>query len=216
MTRKIIFTLIWLSFVIYAFVFSPPDRPDTLELIKNMSVGNWEGINPLILAEFNLMGIWPMIYACLLFIDGRGQKIPAFPFIIASFAVGGFALIPYFAFRQPNPEFKGEKNWLIKLQDSRILGLFITILAIILLGFGIIKGDWTDFIQQWQTSRFINVMTLDFCLLSVLFPTVLKDDMKRRNFDNNLIYWLISLVPLLGSSIYLCLRPALPETNNYS
>jgi hypothetical protein len=211
MIRKIVFGLIWLSFILYAFVFSPPDQPETFELIKNMSLGNWEGVNPLILAEFNLMGIWPIIYGCLLFIDGRGQKIRAFPFAIASFFVGAFALLPYLALRQPNPEFTGEKNWFLQVQDSQILGIFITISVIILLGFGIFKGNWEDFILQWQTSRFINVMTLDFCLLSVLFPTILKDDMKRRNFDNNLIYWVVSLIPLLGSSFYLCFRPSLPE-----
>ncbi len=213
MLRKIGFGLIWLGFVIYAFMFSPPDQPDTFELITNMSLGKWEGINPLILAEFNLMGIWPIIYGCLLFIDGNGQKIPAFPFAIASFFVGAFAVIPYLALRQPNPQFTGQKTWFLKVQDSKILGIVITIAVIIFLGFAILKGDWPDFIAQWQNSRFINVMTLDFCLLSVLFPTILKDDMKRRNFDNNKIYWLVSFIPLLGAATYLCFRPSLPDNN---
>jgi hypothetical protein len=209
MLRKISFGLIWLTFIIYSFIFAPPDKPETLELITNMSLGNWAGINPLILAEFNLMGIWPIIYGCLLFIDGRGQKIRAFPFAFASFFIGAFALLPYLAFRQPNPKFTGEKNWFLKIQDSKILGIFVTITVMILLGFGISQGNWSDFIYQWQNSRFINVMTTDFCLLALLFPTILKDDMKRRNFDRNLIYWLVSLIPLLGSSLYLCFRPSL-------
>lgn len=213
MLRKIGFGLIWLAFVIYAFMFSPPDQPETFELIKNMSLGKGEGINPLILAEFNLMGIWPIIYGCLLFIDGNGQKIPAFPFAIASFFVGAFAVIPYLALRQQNPQFTGPKTWFLKVQDSKILGILLTIAVIIFLSFAILKGNRPDFIAQWQNSRFINVMTLDFCLLSVLFPTILKDDMKRRNFDNNIIYWLVSFIPLLGPAIYLCFRPSLPDNN---
>ena len=67
MLGKITFWLVWLGFIAYAFLFAPPDQPDTLELIKNLSTGNWEGINPLIISGFNLMGIWPIIYSCLLF-----------------------------------------------------------------------------------------------------------------------------------------------------
>ena len=95
MVRKIGFSLLWLAFIGYAFLLAPPAQPDTFELIKNLSLSNTEGINPLIIALFNLMGIWPLIYGCLLFIDGRGQKIPAWPFAIGSFALGAFVLIPY-------------------------------------------------------------------------------------------------------------------------
>jgi hypothetical protein len=79
------------------------------------------------------------------------------------------------------------------------------------LGFGLLKGDWGDFIQQWQTSRFIHVMSLDFCLLCLLFPTLLGDDMARRGLKNSQLFWLVALVPLIGSSLYLCLRPPLSE-----
>ncbi|MBA3922377.1 MAG: DUF2834 domain-containing protein, partial [Nostocaceae cyanobacterium] len=103
MKFKSVFWLVWLGFVTYAFVFAPPDRPETFELIKNLSTGQWQGINPIIVTLFNIMGVWPIIYSCLAFIDGRGQKIPAWPFATASFAVGAFALLPYLALRQPQP-----------------------------------------------------------------------------------------------------------------
>jgi hypothetical protein len=47
MFRKIAFGLLWLGFITYAFVFAPPDQPDTFKLIKNLSTGQWQGINPL-------------------------------------------------------------------------------------------------------------------------------------------------------------------------
>lgn len=177
MIRKISLSLIWLTFVIYAFIFAPPNNPDTLDLIKNLSTGNLTGINAYIIALFNLMGILPAMYGCFLFADGRGQKIPAWLFLSASFFLGAFALIPYLILRENNQTFVGQKNWLIKFNDSRILGLFLTITAIILLIFGISQGNWQDFILQWKTSRFINVMSLDFCLLSLLFTFLLKDDL---------------------------------------
>ncbi|MEO1764702.1 MAG: DUF2834 domain-containing protein, partial [Cyanobacteria bacterium J06629_18] len=46
--RKVLFWLLWVGFAGYAFVFAPPNQPDTFELIKNLSTGQSEGINPLI------------------------------------------------------------------------------------------------------------------------------------------------------------------------
>ncbi|MGL4617684.1 MAG: DUF2834 domain-containing protein, partial [Chroococcidiopsis sp.] len=80
--------------------------------------------------------------------------------------------------------------------------------------YGLGKGDWTDFFQQWQTSRFIHVMSLDFCLLCVLFPALLGDDMARRGMNNSVIFWLTALIPLFGSLVYLCVRPPLPEDSS--
>jgi hypothetical protein len=216
MVRKIGFTALWLGFVTYAFFLSPPNQPDTFELIKNLSTGQWEGINPLVVSLFNIMGVWPMIYSCLLFIDGRGQKIPAWPFAALSFGVGAFALLPYLALRQPNPDFPGTKNVFIKVLDSRLTGVLLTVGTAVLVSYGLLNGNWVDFGQQWQISRFIHVMSLDFCLLCLLFPALLGDDMVRRNLKNPQLFWLTALVPLFGPLIYLCVRPPLAASTEVS
>jgi len=213
MVRKIAFGLLWLGFIVYAFILSPPQQPGTFELIKNLSIGQWQGINPLVIALFNLMGVWPLIYSAVVFIDGRGQKIPAWLFAIASFGVGAFALLPYLALREPNQKFVGQKNTFFKLLDSRVTGYVLTLTAVILVTYGLTQGDWTDFIQQWQTNRFIHVMSLDFCLLSLLFPTLVKDDMARRGWENHQMLWITALIPLFGPLIYLCVRPSLLEVD---
>ena len=184
MNRKIGFGLLWLCLVIYAFIFAPPDQLDTIELIKNLSIGKWDGINPIIVSLFNIMGVWPLIYSALTFIDGRQQKIPAWLFSTASFGVGAFALLPYLALRQPNQEFTGSKSLFLKILDSRWLGIALTIGSVFLLSYGLLNGNWSDFIQQWKTSRFIHVMSLDFCLLCLLFPALLGDDMAKRGLKN--------------------------------
>jgi len=40
----------------------------------------------------------------------------------------------------------------------------------------------------------------------------LGDDMARRGLSDDRIFWAVSLVPLLGPLVYLCLRPPLPES----
>lgn len=209
MTRKIGFWLLWVGFVAYAFLLAPPNQPNTFELIKNLSTGQWQGINPIIVSLFNIMGIWPLIYSCLLFIDGRAQKIPVWPFATFSFGVGAFALLPYLALRSHTTEFPGNKNWFLKLLDSRFTGVALIVCAIAIVAYGWQNGDWQDFVQQWQTSRFIHVMSLDFCLLCLLFPALLGDDMARRNLKNPQLFWLTALIPLFGPLIYLCVRPPL-------
>lgn len=213
MVRKLALWLLWAGVIAYAFLLAPPDHPDTVELIKNLSTGQIAGINPLIVALFNIMGVFPIIYSGLLLIDGRMQKVPAWVFVGASFATGAFALLPYLALREPNQAFSGKKTWLIKLLDSRWLGALVALAAIGLVVYGLTQGDWSDFLHQWRSQRFIHVMSLDFCLLCLLFPTVLGDDMARRGLNNPGLFWLTALIPFLGAAVYLALRPPLPDAD---
>lgn len=211
MVKTIGFLGLWLGFGLYAFFLAPPDSPDTVDLIRRLSTGDWEGINPAIAALFNLMGIWPMVYACVALIDGHQQRLPAWPFVLGSFGLGAFVMLPYLALRQPQPTFTGPKTRLLKLVDARWLGWLLFLASVGLIGYGLVAGDWQAFIEQWQTSRFIHVMSLDFCLLWLVFPALLRDDMARRDWTGAGRFWPIALVPLLGAAIYLALRPPLPD-----
>lgn len=214
MINKLILGGIWLAFTVYAFVFAPPNQPDTFDLIVNLSTGNIHRINPLIVALFNLMGVLPAIYACFLLVDGKGQKLPAWIFVTVSFGVGAFALLPYLALRKTNQTWNGTKSWLLKIVESPITGIILTLATLTLIFFGISYGDWSDFVRQWQSDRFIHVMSLDFCLLCLLFPVIIKDDLPKRGIDNPAILAIISFVPLLGTLVYLCFRPDLIETKS--
>ncbi|MGY6530613.1 MAG: DUF2834 domain-containing protein [Cyanobacterium sp.] len=217
MVNKVIFFTIWILFIGYGFLFAPPDNPETMDLIINLSSGNWEGINPYIISLFNLMGILPMIYACLLLVDGRGQKLMATPFLVGSFFLGAFSLLPYFALRESNTTFTGEKTIFIKIIESRLTAIALIIGTTILVLSGIKDGNWGDFVYQWQNSKFIHIMSLDFCALCLLFPVLIKDDLTRRNITNPVLR-AIAFIPLFGTLIYMILRPSLSidETPNNS
>ncbi|HAX76536.1 MAG TPA: DUF2834 domain-containing protein [Cyanobacteria bacterium UBA11372] len=211
--RKVAFWLLWMGFVCYAFLLAPPNQPGTPELIQNLSTGNWQGINTLVVSLFNIMGVWPMIYACVLLADGRGQKLPAWLFTGLSFGVGAFAILPYLGLREPNRGFVGSKNITLKILDSRFTGFILTLVTVGLVAYGLRDGNWGDFIQQWRSDRFIHVMSLDFCLLCLIFPALLGDDMARRGMKNPLVFWAVSLIPLFGPLVYLCLRSSLVESS---
>lgn len=210
MLKRAFFALLWLAFVVYAFGFAPPDQPNTAALIQRLSTGDWDGINAAIVALFNLMGIWPLAYAGLAIADGHGQKTPAWPFVLGSFGVGAFLLLPYLVLRQPNPTFTPPKSKLLALLDARWWGLVLLVGSLVLMGYGLYAGNWSDFAHQWQTNRFIHVMSLDFCLLWLLVPSLLGDDMARRGLKHPQLFWLVSVVPLVGLTAYLTFRPQLP------
>ncbi|MGB3199262.1 MAG: DUF2834 domain-containing protein [Nodosilinea sp.] len=157
------------------------------------------------------MGIWPLVYAALALVDGRGQKLRAWPFVVVSFGVGAFALLPYLALRQPQPSFSGPKGLLLRLLESRGLGAVVTAGAIALAAFAFLNGNWPNFWQQWQTSRFIHVTSLDFCALWLLFPILLRDDMAQRGLKQAWIPIAVTALPLVGACLYLALRPSLED-----
>ena len=95
--------------------------------------------------------------------------------------------------------------------DSQWTGVGIAAIATYFLIYGFTSGNWEDFVQQWQTSRFIHVMSLDFCMLSLLFPWLLSDDMERRGMSSDRFFTVIAIVPLVGALLYLCLRSPLIE-----
>ena len=212
MDRKITIGSLWLGFIIYVLLLAPPlHLQETLTLLKNLLTLQWADINPIILSLFALVGIWLQIYSCLLFVDGRMQKLSFWPFALASVGSGVIGLMPYLALREENQQFSGQKDAFLKLLDSRSTGIVLALFTLGLLGFGLVAGDWSDFIQQFQGDHFINGMSLAFCLFCLLFPSVLSDDMARRGFNNPQVYWAVALVPLLGPLAYLCLRQPLPD-----
>lgn len=216
MLKTIFLLSIWISFIIYAFFFAPANS-NTLDLVTDLSTGNWKGINPYIISMFNMMGILPIMYASLIIIDGEQQKLPTTPFVVCSFFVGAFALLPYLAFRNKNTDFEGKKDYfegkkqLLKILDSKTLGVLLAISITVLFVYAISQGNFSDFIEQWHSNRFVNVMSLDFCLLCFLFPTLIGDDLAKRGIENQTVFWSISLIPLFGTLLYFCFRPNLPE-----
>jgi hypothetical protein len=214
MSRKIALWLLWVGFIGYVLLLSPPFHlQETLTLLKNILTVQWVQINPIILSLFALIGVWLMIYSCLLFIDGRMQRIPFWPFALASVASGVIGLIPYLASREANREFSGRRDAFLQLLDSRSTGVVLALFTIGLLVYGLALGDWQAYIQQFQGDRFLHGMSLAFCLFCLLFSTVLGDDMARRGYSSHSqLFWVIALVPLLGPLAYLCWRPPLRDS----
>ncbi|HEY9695672.1 MAG TPA: hypothetical protein V6D10_00135 [Trichocoleus sp.] len=211
MLRKITLWLLWISFIIYVFWFAPPVQADTFQPLQTLLAGKIPYVNPVILSLFSMIGIWLLIYSCLIFADGRMQQVRAWIFMLASVGTGVVGLIPYLALRDSNQSFTGRKDAWIKLMDARSTGIILTVSTIVLFGFALLFGDWSAYFHEFQTNKFIHAMSLAFCLFAVLFPTLLGDDMARRGMQDSRLFWTVALLPLVGSLAYLCFRQPLPD-----
>ncbi len=213
MGRKIGLWLVWAGFIAYTLSLAPLDQPGTLTTIGKLVTLQLADINPYVVTLFSLMGVWPMVYACLMFIDERMQDISAWPSFLASNGSGVIGMIPYLMLREPSQEFSGQKNFLLERLDSRQTGIALSLATVGLLAYAVLAGDWGDFVRQFQTSHFVHLMSWDFCLMYLVFPSLLGDDMARRGLRDSRIFWAVAIIPLLGPLAYLCLRPPLPESS---
>lgn len=215
MGRKVALFSIWVGFVAYTIWLAPLDRADTWPLAQKLLILQWGKLNAIIPVIFSLMGVWPMIYACLMFVDGRMQNLRAWPYFIGSNFTGVICLLPYLIFRQSNQDFYGKKDKWLRILDRRSTGIFLLLSTIGLLAWAVLAGDWGDYVQQFQTRHFVHLISLDFVLMCLIFPltSLFDDDMARRGLKDSRIFWAVGLVPLFGPLLYLCLRPPLPETS---
>ncbi len=215
MIRKIVLFFIWAVFVTYTIELAPLDQPDTWPLVRKLLTFQLEDVNAIIPAIFWLMGVWPMIYACLMFTDGRMQNFRAWPYFLGSNFTGVMCLIPYLILRKRNQDFDGKKDKWLRILDRRSTGVVLLIITIGLFACAIVAGDWGDYMQQFQTRHFVHLISLDFCLMCLVFPltSLFDDDMARRGLHDGRIFWAVALVPVFGPLVYLCLRPSLPETS---
>ena len=216
LSPNLLFLLVWMSFLLYTFIWAPAAQPSDPGF-GDFSI-EYAKTNPVEWNLFMLVGVWALLYAVILLIENRERFIPAWPFVLASFAFGMYGLMPYFAIRgvkRKNP--KTKKTWFTKIVDSRILGIILAALALALVLFGIIAasigGGWSVYADSFLNVRFIQVMTIDFAFLNLFYPIVIWSDMRRRNWGNIKLFSLFC-VPLFGVLLYLVLRPRLPEKMN--
>jgi hypothetical protein len=176
--------LLWIALVAVAVV-APPTRPDLWEWIGRVMAGDWSGENPWLLAHFNLMGIWPVLFGVLLAPQWRDRPLPSWPFVVASMMTGAFSLLLFFVFRSGPPERVLRPSW------TRWLTLAMGVMAAGLVGWGLLAGDVTDWLAQWRSEGLVFIMAADFVVLAIAFVLEARAQGLR---------WPLALFPVVGSA----------------
>ncbi|BBN07208.1 hypothetical protein MPTK1_4g01920 [Marchantia polymorpha subsp. ruderalis] len=213
----------WAGLLYYGAVLAPNQTSyrDTYFIEKLIGLHGDDGfaMNKVLTGEWLMMGLWPLIYTCLLIPSGRSRKgAPVGPFAALSVALGAFALLPYFGlWRPPPPSVSRDElsRWPLAILESKITAVVAVVSAVVLLGYvGVAGADqWIEFSQYFRESKFIHIMTIDFFTLATLCPFWVYNDLAiRKGSDNTSPLWALAFVPLLGPSLYLLLRPSLPPS----
>lgn len=183
---------IWLGFVIYALFLAPGNGYASDPIIHEMLQGNFTKINPLVVTVFTFLGLFPLLFAVLLLPVDR-DKIPAWPFILGSFALGAFSLLPYFFFKKgSNLSPLRTPRWINNMVSSKAFSLLLILLALSSLTY---LGKGFSFDSYWgafHDSKLVSVMTVDFFILTGLSSYTLLSiyDIKEKR-------WL-SFIPIIG------------------
>ena len=158
-----------------------------------------------------------MVYLTILLIDGQNQRLNGtFSALLSNF-LGAFIILPYFGLRRSEKCREYRLNIFIRIFESKMTSILLMITSIALICYALIFGHLSIFLHEFQTNRFIHVMTIDFFVLSFLFPFIIDDDLKRRqNFDKNSssFYFRLGFLPLFGPLIYLCQRQPLKQSKD--
>ncbi|XP_073122962.1 uncharacterized protein [Henckelia pumila] len=224
-TTSFLLFAFWGGLMYYVFFLAPNQTPATdsyfLKKLLNLDGDDGFKMNEVLVALWYIMGLWPLVYSMLLLPTARSSrsKIPLWPFLILSCFGGAYILIPYFVlWKPPAPEVEESeiRRWPLNFLESKLTaGLTFTAgLAIIV--YAILSGGdvWKEFYQYFGGSKFINITTIDFSLLSAFAPFWVYNDMTARKWDDKSSWLLpLSLIPFLGPALYLLLRPSLPVTS---
>jgi hypothetical protein len=196
---------VWMAIWAYAFTAGPADDPAlTQALIRGAFTGRYGDIDPSVAAVFSALGVIPMLFASLFVPDGRGRKVPAWPFALGAFALGAFSWIPYFVFRPAGsaPDTSRQPQ-LTKLLRSRGLGVVIVLLLLGLLGWGLMAGSAAAYGRAFWNTRMVHVMTIDLGLCAVLLWVIVAylRRTERIEGESALARWLL-ILPVLGPALW--------------
>ncbi|GJP44576.1 hypothetical protein CLOM_g3955 [Closterium sp. NIES-68] len=215
--------LLWAGLIGYGAMFAPNQTPFRdqyfLEKLLNLRADDGFVMNQVLVSLWNLMGVLPGVYAATLVPASRTNRttIPAWPFLLASFFAGAFALLPFFALwapgvpTVPTQEERGKVG--LRVLESKITSALLLLAAsgLVVSAATAPSSDWLEFAQYLQESLMIHVTSMDFVLLNMFLPFWLFNDMAYRNWAPR-DSWGVALpfIPVIGPALYLVVRPGLP------
>lgn len=183
--------ILWVVLVALGCGFGPPNRPDLWAWIVDLLTGRWGEHAPWVVAQFQLMGLFPLLMAVLLRPEWRA-RVPAWPFLLASFVFGCYALLPWFVVRAESRSRSGTFG-------GPVVPAVLALAGVVLVVWAAARGDLWDLPRMFATEGFVWSMSFDFVAFWIL--SVCEARARTRGTP-----WAITLVPVVGLGVFLALE----------
>jgi len=225
-TKNYVAGAVWAALIVWAFLVAPGELNsaadnEMITLLTTQPTPRPEGMNELWFGVWNSFAVVPLAIAALEAPVGRGQRLPAAPFLWGSAALGYFALGPYFAARteREEPVLREDLGFASRnVFESKIFAVLLSALALsIPFSSGIIGCDFGSVISGYvdlaSSSRFVAVASTDIVIMSALAAVLVSEDAGRRGWGDRAPALLAAtaLLPVIGPCLYLVARPSLEE-----
>lgn len=193
----------WLALLAVAFLTAPASDPNQNEVTMKLLTFQLDGINQSFVALFNLMGVWPLLFLVMLGFDTTEQRVWRWPFLLGSFILGAFALLPYLVLRRWGaPKRAPTVKWLRAL-GSRTFAVMLLVGAGAMCAWFIV-GDVAAFARLFHTNQFAYVMSFDFIACTVAGVLLCIEDASVRPAAPG---WAWSIGSAVGFSVRLVQAP---------
>lgn len=225
-TQNYVAAAVWIALITFAFAIAPGEMnsaadTELLNTLISQPYPRPEGINELWFAVWNCFTVVPAVLGALEAPVGRGQRLPAAPFLWGSAAFGYFSLGPYFATRTPRtePVELDDLGWASRnIFENKLFGALLSAIAIsIPFSSGLFECDlsasFAGLMELAASSRFVSIAFTDITIMSLLAAFLVSEDATRRGWEDKAKPLLAAsiLLPVITPCLYLVARPSLEE-----
>ncbi|GAB4154281.1 MAG: hypothetical protein Fur0046_34200 [Cyanobacteria bacterium J069] len=173
-------------------------------------------LHPMLEALFNLTVGWGLLFWGFA-LDGRGQRVPIFPFLVGTAFLTNVFYLPWLALRRANPEPPSLplSRW-ERVSESRLWPLMLGAIALCSLGWAVFaRSDFGDWPTRWASmmailkgDRLAYSFAVDLLVFWLFQGWLVPDDMARRQWVNPGMLWTARLLPFVGLLTYMVCRPS--------
>lgn len=181
--------VLWTALVAEAALLAPAGEglPDW---VLAVSSGDWGAHDPLVIAHFMLMGVWPLLLLAQTADRWRTRPVPLLPFVALTMALGAFVLLPGLMIVGSQRHAVGRVG---RIARHPLVQALLALQAIGLAAWGFGAGSTSAWLEAFRTDPFLHIMTFDSLAVWATSVALARDSQDG-------VPWTRALIPAVGTA----------------